>query len=486
VEGTDKLPRAQDSEEYIAGVLWQFPECAGEVFERLKPTDIIDPAIRQIFTVAHQQHFAGGIDRALLAKQCGHPQVLADLGVQPENAPVTSAHIPAECAKIVEARRKRQLFEVADDARRAALNGQSFDTAFRSLSADLEDIGRDNRRTVELIQASTIEQRSIDWAWPGWLHRGGLTLIDGDPERGKSTITANVVACWTKPRPFPFAPHDHFREPGNALVVAGEDGAATTTAPRLNAAGANLDRVWIWPEDADLIRFPSGIDRLAAAVSQRDISLIILDPITAYLDEDINANRDADVRRALRPLVVLAQETNIAVIGIRHLNKDSNKSALYRGGGSIGFTATARVVWAVGADPNDPKKSIMGVLKSNIGKKPPSLAYSVESHEDTSRVKWESESSYSANDILGQAKGRGAKTEDAEQYIRELLAAGARPSSEVEKLCADAGFKGWTYKQARKNLGVVSSKGSMREGWLSSLPEEDGFEGEQPEEDGSA
>jgi hypothetical protein len=64
--GNGQLPRATDSEEYVAACLWRFPDCADEVFSRLTPADFVDPAIRKIVATAHRQHFAGGIAPALL------------------------------------------------------------------------------------------------------------------------------------------------------------------------------------------------------------------------------------------------------------------------------------------------------------------------------------------------------------------------------------------------------------------------------------
>jgi hypothetical protein len=377
--------------------------------------------------------------------------------------------------QIVEARRKRQLHQITEHAASGALNGQSADDVFAVLAADLDDYRRESQSAIELPKVSSIESRTVDWAWPGYLPKGMLVLCDGDPERGKSQITCDVVARWTHPRPFPFTAGDHFREPGNALMVAAEDNADTIIRPRLEAADANLERVYLWPEDAEPIKFPSGIDTLAAVVKRYDIGLAVLDPIGAYLDENVNANRDADVRRALRPLVALAQETNLAVLAVRHLNKDENKSALYRGGGSIAFTAAARVVWAVGCEPNDPKRLVLAVLKSNIGVKPPALCYSIEGVGTTSRIRWEGESTCTAGDIFGRRSGRSSvKPGEAENLITELLAAGPLPENQVHEACRDAGIGEWSYRKARKNLNIESTKGSMREGWLLSLPEGDG------------
>jgi len=474
----DRLPRERERERYILGCLVAFPGRAEEIMQLpLRATDFVDTVNASLYSEFAKQHASGGVDPLLAGRVTNSSAYLLELG-QSVN---TTAQAAGEAKRIVDARKKRQLAAITESATVASKNGHTPGDIIRILKADLEDIERETDSSVTLRKATSYESRAIDWAWPGWLHRGGLTMFDGDPEKGKSTITADVSARWTYPRPFPFSDADHFRQPGNVLIVAAEDGIETTTKPRLEAAGADLERVYFWPEDEPPITFPSGLDALANAIKRFDISLAIFDPITAHLDDTVNANRDSEVRGALRPLVTLAQETNLALIGIRHLNKDPNKPAMYRGGGSIAFTAQARVVWAVGTDPSDPNRSVMAVLKSNIGKKPPSLSYSIEGHGDTSRIRWEGESSYTAHDIFENKRGRGAKCDDAEKLIADQLADGSRPESEVRQRCYDAGVKEWTYKQARKRLGIVSTKGSMREGWLLSLPEEDGFDAEEVE-----
>jgi hypothetical protein len=299
-----------------------------------------------------------------------------------------------------------------------------------------------------------------------------LVLIDGDPEQGKSQICCAVAGCHTTRKPFPFTVQRDNNNVGNVLFIATEDNQDCIQRPRLEAAGADLKRVFFWPDEADPLVLPDGIDRLRDAVAAHDISLVVIDPIGAHLAEDINANRDADVRRALRPLSTLAQETGLSVILVRHLNKDASKSALYRGGGSVAFIAAARVAWAVGPDPNDPQRRVLSVLKSNIGPKPLSLFYRIESWETTSRVSWEGESHYTASDIISVPKGRSPdKRQQAESIIKELLANGPRPEREVWEACKSKGIGESCYKAARANLEVITSKNGLS-GWELRLPEE--------------
>jgi AAA domain-containing protein len=71
------------------------------------------------------------------------------------------------------------------------------------------------------------------------LARGKITIIAGDPDIGKSQITADIVARITAGTAWP----DMGRAPtGSAIILSAEDGAADTVRPRVEAAGGNLDR----------------------------------------------------------------------------------------------------------------------------------------------------------------------------------------------------------------------------------------------------
>ena len=70
----------------------------------------------------------------------------------------------------------------------------------------------------------------------------------------------------------------------------------------------------------------------------------------AYLGRGVNASSDQHVRRALHQLKLLAEQTQCAILIIRHLNKAGHLPALYRGGGSIGILGACRLAWIVGKD----------------------------------------------------------------------------------------------------------------------------------------
>jgi hypothetical protein len=86
---------------------------------------------------------------------------------------------------------------------------------------------------------------------------------------------------------------------------------------------------------------------------------------------------------------------------IRHLNKGSSDNILYRGSGSIGIIAAARIGLLVAHDPNDEQKRVFATIKNNLSKIAPNLTYQVvESELGAPYIQWLGENHYNASTLL--------------------------------------------------------------------------------------
>lgn len=122
------------------------------------------------------------------------------------------------------------------------------------------------------------------------------------------------------------------------MILTAEDGEEDTVAPRLIAAGADMHKLvalqGIEGTDGKLAAVTiEDVQALAEACQQVAAKIVVIDPLMAYLPSKRNSWRDQDVRQALAPLARMAEETGVAVIVIRHLNKSGGSSSIYRGGG---------------------------------------------------------------------------------------------------------------------------------------------------------
>ncbi len=237
-----------------------------------------------------------------------------------------------------------------------------------------------------------VQLERLNWLSRGRLAHGKITLLEGDPGLGKSTMLADWIARVTTGAALP---DGEAVAPAGVVLLSAEDGLGDTIRPRLEAAGADLSRVLaltgIPEEDTDrLPAIPDDLLPIEDAVRHVGAVLLVIDPVMAYLGNTVNAYRDHDVRRALAPLAALAERTGVAVVLVRHLTKTMGGSPLYRGNGSIAFMATARFGLLVAADPDNPEQRVLATSKCNLARSPATLAYRLDGvpGTDVARVVW--------------------------------------------------------------------------------------------------
>lgn len=328
---------------------------------------------------------------------------------------------------------------------------------------------------VSLVRLADVQPERINWLWPGYLARGKLHVIDGDPGLGKSTLTTDLAARVTTgthwPDGQPGCP------PAGVVLLSAEDGLADTIRPRLDAAGADLDRAnavtgirYFDPEAGEVLErmpsLPGDIGRIRYAVEQTHAALVVIDPLMAYLGGDVNSHRDQDVRRALAPLAGMAQATGAAIILVRHLTKGGGPNAIYRGGGSIGIIGAARIGFTVARDPDDDQRVILAGTKANITTMPASLAYHLTSAPDhgCARVQWEDAPvRYTAIELLsaaGETADERGDRRDAADWLRCYLSdeGGSAAVAEIMKAAKAEGISDRTLRRARSALGATAHR----------------------------
>lgn len=332
--------------------------------------------------------------------------------------------------------------------------------------------------------ARDIEPEAVSWLWPGRLAVGKLTTCDGDPGLGKSTLTLEVAARLSRGDALPGGTE---HPPMGAVLLNAEDGAADTIRPRLELAGADLARVYILEgvREADgterNITLAKTLDAIETAITTHHAGLLVIDPLMAYLGGEVNSYRDQDVRGVLAPLQAMLDRTGCAAILVRHLNKAQSMSALYRGGASIGIIGAARFGWLVGRDPDDETATVVGCLKCNIGPEPKPWRYWLRGVEgsDHARVEWDSEPCTVTNQAMLGAEPEDPEErsalEEAEVWLLDALAFGARPSKELLREAEREGVAKKTLYRAKAKLKIEAKRESVRgskgEGrWLWRMP----------------
>ncbi|AKQ56401.1 Uncharacterised protein [Bordetella hinzii] len=347
--------------------------------------------------------------------------------------------------------------------------------------------GEGKRSNVKLTQATDVIEKSVEWLWPGWLARGKLTILAGDAGCGKTTLALGLAATVTAGGYWPDgAPH---RDVGNVLIWSGEDDAADTLKPRLAACGAECSRVFfidgLIDTQGKTQPFDPATDTpgLIDAVAQiGGASLLIVDPIVSAVAGDMH--RSNDVRRALQPLVDLAEAQGCAVIGISHLRKGSDGTKPQdRVIGSQAFGALARTV-LMAAKKEEENIRVLARAKNNLALDDGGVSYTVESYIldsgiETTRVLWGGRIEGSAREILGtvehQPEGGASDLADAVQFLRDLLSDGPVPVKAIRADATDAGYSWATIRRAQKEINAQAIKegqpgSGSKQRWIWRLP----------------
>src|SRR5215208_1921626 len=323
------------------------------------------------------------------------------------------------------------------------------------------------------IMLSEVQAESVEWLWERRIPLGKITVLDGDPGLGKSVLTTDLAARATTGRAMPYGFQK--RQPAGVVILSAEDGAGDTIRPRFFNDRGNTEKVVLLGTE-ELLGIPEDLGTIERAIKQVDAELVIIDPIMAFMGEEVNPNSDKEVRRALTPVKQLAERLGVAVLIVRHLNKTPGGNHLYRGGGSIGIIGAARAGLLVGPHPDDEDLRVLAGQKSNLGPPPESLKYRIETAEnDSARVNYEGTVEMKPQDLLKgpQDEEERSAADEARDFLWSVLAGGVRKESNSVKAEAKSlGISETTLNRVKRSIGVKSVK--IGETWFMSLPDDDG------------
>ncbi len=332
-------------------------------------------------------------------------------------------------------------------------------------------------RHVCAVRLSDVTSRPVEWLWPGRIPIGKLTLLSGDPGLGKSYVTLSVAAHVTREILWP----DGASAPssGNVILLSAEDDVDDTIKPRLELMGADHSLILAvngvrcsdgGRREFDLV---SDLDPLRELLSKHPRTrLVVVDPISAYCGRT-DSHKNAEVRAMLAPLATLAAEHAVAIVAVNHLSKGVGGKAVYRSMGSLAFAAAPRAVWHVGRDRDDSSRRLLLPVKVNISPEATGLAFRI----IDGRVEWESEPiTMHADDLLAAEMDRqpsdAPEREQAEQFLRELLAAGPVLAVDILRHAEECGLSAATIRRAKKALRVAVKREGFGVGgtWHWALP----------------
>lgn len=283
---------------------------------------------------------------------------------------------------------------------------------------------------VKIRSLAEYEDRDFEWIWPGYFPTAGISLVGGEPGVGKSTLLAWFAASLSVGRPFPNEPFEE-REPCSVLMFRGEDDVSRVVKKKAAQFGADLSKIIVYEEFVEAGKLlPPSLQRLDALENAIDATerrtgvpcrAIIVDPVSIAWGDDVDTNRQADVRAVLRPLQIFVERRNLAAILVTHLRKSgtNDKSTLKdRFIGSIDVVAAARVAYLLQKKKKRPGYSEMSCAKSNCFdcSKKESLLWTMDENGDLAM-----EFATNQFDAEGKKTKREEKEETATRWILDYF-----------------------------------------------------------------
>ncbi len=304
---------------------------------------------------------------------------------------------------------------------------------------------------ISLVCIADVEAETVSWLWLPYIPRGKLTLLEGDPGIGKSWVSLAIATAVSIGRGLPGT---EAIESESVVLASAEDGLGDTIRPRLDAMGADVRNVHAIKGALDFGN--GGLAMLEGFIERVKPSLVIIDPLVAYIGAGVDIHRANETRAVMAKLADIAEKHGCAILAVRHLTKGGAMKAIYRGIGSIDFAAACRSVLMAGCDPDNPQKRGLVQIKSNLAPMGKAIGFELRD----GGFYWTGESDLTAARILAiedSGEGKSARDEAAD-FLRDELADGQVEAAQVWRHAREAGLAEETLKRAKAMLGIITRR----------------------------
>ena len=300
---------------------------------------------------------------------------------------------------------------------------------------------------------SDVTAMPVNWLWQPYIAIGKITLLQGDPGCGKSSMMMNLIAELSKGGSAPDG--RAFGIPQRVIYQCSEDGAKDTIKPRLLAAGADCSNIAFIDEE-----IYSGLtlddERIREAITEWRPRLLVIDPIQSYIGNDSDLQIAGKARKLMRRIGMWASTYNCAVVLIGHFSKKESAKDLYRGLGSIDVVAAARSVLQVEKSQEDEDVRIVKQVKNSLDSKGADLTFEI---RPSTGFQWlgaasePSSVSITGGEPVFESLPKN-KHELAAMLIKKALENGAVESMEIRRIMAEYRIGDKTMNEVKTELGI--------------------------------
>lgn len=271
---------------------------------------------------------------------------------------------------------------------------------------------------------------------------------------GKTSIWCSLVASITSGKQaFLLGNEIPFNnDPENVIVFSAEDSWTYVLRARLEANGADLDRVgFISPEDERFVDLNFDGDLLKGIIEENRPGVIVFDPLQAFVPANLRMGDRNAMRKCFSPLIGYGEQYKLTSIIIAHANKQSGVWGRKRIADSSDIWDASRSVLMTGLTSEKDVRYI-SQEKSNYGRLSDTVLFSLDECVPTFKCYSDKKD---RDFILADARERNIRpvVEDAKDFIIDTLRErGQMGVSELDELAAANSISKNALKDAKAAL----------------------------------
>lgn len=307
-----------------------------------------------------------------------------------------------------------------------------------------------------LDKAAAVEVKEPEWLIPGYIPKYGITTIAGEGGVGKTSIWCSIVASITtgkqhflvQGKQIPFDSN-----PENVVVFSAEDSWEYVLKRRLEANGADMDRIlYMGASDERFVDLNFDGDLLKGIIETNRPDLVIYDPVQAFVPANLRMGDRNAMRKCFTPLIGFGETYKTTSIIIAHANKQSGVWGRKRIADSSDIWDSSRSVLMTGVVPDSGGIRYITHEKSNWGKLEESVLFEL---EDGVPIFKSYTKKKDREFILDESRKKNVApaAEDAKEFILETLKEhGQMEVKELDELAKVSGISANALKNAKAAL----------------------------------
>ena len=342
-------------------------------------------------------------------------------------------------------------FIVNEDALKDALNAY-----IQKVRHSRKNTRQSQKPSIDVVSMNEVEEKPVQWLVMDYIPEGQITILAGDGGSGKTSAWISIVSSLSKGEPCflikDMIPEEFAEElPKKVLFFSAEDTLEHVIKPRLRQNDArmeNLLSISITDERFDSVRFNSPF--LEQLIAEHRPSLVVFDPIQAFIPPEMEMSKRNAMRNCLRPLIGYGEKYGCTFLIIVHTNKQSGLWGRKRIADSADIWDIARSVLMAG----ETKSRGIGYIsheKCNYGITGKTVLFS----NSGGKVKFEGYTDQKDKDFIleGGYNARYApQRKEAEELILDFLKNGGDKVSDLNEMAKAEGISERTLSRAKEEL----------------------------------